>query len=820
MKTRLLSLFVALLATTALWAYDLKFGNLYYNILTDSTVGVVRDDSYASLTTVTIPSTFSHNGTVYTVTEIKYWAFKECAELTSVTIPGSVTYIGGSAFADCTGLTSVNISHGLTTIGGGAFYNCTSLTSVTIPSSVTYIEGSAFAGCSSLATITIPNSVTNIGQDAFEGTPWYENQPDGAIYINNMLYNYKGTMPSKTSITVKEGTVSICQYAFYEQITLVSITFPNSLKSIGKCAFAYCNGLTSITIPNGVTTIGEQAFRSCDFLTSITIPNSVTSIEEEAFYSCRRLTSITIPNSITTIGIRVFEDCRGLTSVSIPNSVTSIESTAFGNCTGLTSIVIPSSVTSIGNWAFKECTSLASVSIPSSVTSVGEYAFKGTPWFENHPTGVVYINNMLYAYNGTMPSNTSIAVKAGTVSICQGAFRGCTGLTSITIPDGVTTIGLWAFRDCKGLESITIANTVTSIGNWAFLNCTGLTSVTIPNGMKSIGNNIFDGCTGLTSVTIPNSVTSIGIAAFSGCRRLTSLTLPDSLIWIGGGAFSGCTGLTSVTLPNSLIWIGGETFSKCTGLTSITIPSKVTSIGDWAFADCTGLTSMTICAETPPTIYSETYKNVPTNVVMYIPCGKRNTYAAAEWWNLLSNYTETMTATVSLKSQDNDQGTVVMKKQATTCEDNTAIIEAIAKENYRFARWSDGNTDNPRTIIVTGDTTYTAEFGSNLCTITVIYDNMKGAVTGTGNYTIGTQVCLEATPNSGYEFVKWSDGKTYNPYKFPATGDLTLEAEFRSTTAVENVSADTPAPRKIFRNGQVLILREGKTFTTTGVEVK
>ena len=750
MKTRLLSLFVALLATTALWSYDLKFGNLYYNILTDSTVGVVRDGSYASLTTVTIPSTFSHNGTVYTVTEIKFWAFKECAKLTSVTIPGSVTYI----------------------------------------------EGSAFAGCSSLATITIPNSVTNIGQDAFEGTPWYENQPDGAIYINNMLYNYKGTMPSNTSITVKEGTVSICQYAFYEQIKLVSITFPNSLKSIGKCAFAYCNGLTSITIPYGVTTIGEQAFRSCDFLTSITIPNSVTSIEEEAFYSCRRLTSITIPNSITTIGIRVFEGCRGLTSVSIPNSVTSIESTALGNCTGLTSIVIPSSVTSIGNWAFKECTSLASVSIPSSVTSVGEYAFKGTPWFENHPTGVVYINNMLYAYNGTMPSNTSIAVKAGTVSICQGAFRGCTGLTSITIPNGVTTIGVWAFRDCKGLESITIANTVTSIGNWAFLNCTGLTSVTIPNGMKSIGNNIFSGCTGLTSLTIPDSVT-----------------------WIGSSASSGCTGLTSVTLLNSLIWIGGEAFSKCTGLTSITIPSKVTGIGDWAFADCTGLTSITICAETPPTIYLETYKNVPTNVVMYIPCGKRNTYAAAEWWNLLNNYTETMTAIVSLKSQDNDQGTVVMKKQAT-CEDNTAIIEAIAKEDFCFARWSDGNTDNPRTIIVTGDTTYTAEFKSNLCTITVIYDTKKGCVSGGGNYTYGTQVRLEASANSGYEFVKWSDGKTYNPYIFTATKDLTLEAEFRSTTAVENVSADTPAPRKILRNGQVLILRDGKIFTPTGVEVR
>ncbi len=68
--------------------------------------------------------------------------------------------------------------------------------------------------------------------------------------------------------------------------------------------------------------------------------------------------------------------------------------------------------------------------------------------------------------------------------------------------------------------------------------------------------------------------------------------------------------------------------------------------------------------------------------------------------------------------------------------------------------------------------------------------------------------------------MKWSDGKTYNPYKFPATRDLTLEAEFRSTTAVENVSADTHAPRKIFRNGQVLILRDGKIFTPTGMEVR
>lgn len=50
-----------------------------------------------------------------------------------------------------------------------AFDGCTSLTSVTIPSSVTSIGGSVFSGCSRLTSVTIPDSVTSIGNWAFEG---------------------------------------------------------------------------------------------------------------------------------------------------------------------------------------------------------------------------------------------------------------------------------------------------------------------------------------------------------------------------------------------------------------------------------------------------------------------------------------------------------------------------------------------------------------------------------------------------------------------------------------------------------------------------
>ena len=359
-------------------------------------------------------------------------AFSRCNGLTSVTIPNSVTTIGQSAFRDCSGLTSVTIPNSVTSIGSGAFEYCSGLTSVTIPNSVTSIGSYAFWDCSGLTSITIPNSVTSIGSSAFEGTAWYDNQPDGLVYADNVAYKYKGTMPANTAITLKEGTIAITQ-----------------------SAFEYCSGLTSVTIPNSVTSIGSYAFRDCSGLTSVTIPNSVTSIGDAAFADCRGLTSVTIPNSVTSIGTSAFNGCSGLTSVTIPNSVTSIDSYAFSRCSSLTSVTIPNSVTSIGKGAFYGCSGLTSVTIPDSVTSIGSYAFSDCS------------------------GRTSVTIPNSVTSIGDYAFYYCSGLTSVTIPNSVTSIGLWAFSDCRGLKSVTIPNSVTSIGDYAFNGCIGLTSMKV-----------------------------------------------------------------------------------------------------------------------------------------------------------------------------------------------------------------------------------------------------------------------------------------------------------------------------------------------------
>ena len=380
-----------------------------------------------------------------------------------VTIPERVTYDGAT--------------YSVTSIGEFAFKDCTGLTSVTIPTSVTSIGEEAFRGCTGLTSVTIPNSVTEIGYSAFGGTPWYNNQPDGVVYIGKVAYEFKGEMASGTAINIKEGTVSISGYAFYGCTGLTSITIPNSVTSIGEFAFSGCTGLSSVTIPSSVTSIGKSAFSGCTGLTSVTIPNSVTEIGWSAFRGCAGLTSVTIPNSVTEIGWSAFEGCTDLTSVTIPNSVTSIGGSAFRDCTGLTSVTIPNSVTSIGESVFYGCTALTSVTIPNSVTEIGRFAFEGTPWYNNQPDGVVYIGKMAYKFKGEMASGTAINIKEGTVSICPSAFEGCTAMTSVTIPNSVTTIGYDTFLGCTGLTSMTIPNSVTSIGGSAFSGCTGLKKI-------------------------------------------------------------------------------------------------------------------------------------------------------------------------------------------------------------------------------------------------------------------------------------------------------------------------------------------------------
>ena len=257
-------------------------------------------------------------------------------------------------------------------------------------------------------------------------------------------------------------------------------------------------------------------------------------------------------------------------------------------------VIIENGVTTISSYSFYYCTNLASIIIPDSVTSIGHDAFYNTAWYNNQPDGLVYAGNVAYKYKGTMPNNSSIAIRSGTKSITDYAFSNCNGLKSVTIPDSVTSIGERAFYYCTNLASIIIPDSVTSIGERAFYECSCLTSIDIPDSVTSIGDYAFCECSRLTSATIGNSVTSIGICMFKNCSVLTSVTIGNSVTSIGDYAFYLCPVLTSVNIPDSVTSIGENAFNGCSGLTNVTIGNSVKSIGDGAFCDCTGLASVNI----------------------------------------------------------------------------------------------------------------------------------------------------------------------------------------------------------------------------------
>ena len=523
-------------------------------------------------------------------------AFNGCGNMTSVTIPSSVFYIGSDAFANCNKLEiidgiryadtyllkvidktreSYTIKDGTRWLGNESFQGCV-MSTVTLPISVEKIGVGAFEDCGNLLSITLSDNLSSIGASSFKNCVSLSSLviPDGVIHIGNGAFH---DCSSLESITIPESITSIGDNTFSGCTALTEINISDSISMIGDNAFLDCSSLRSINIPNSVFSIGEGAFKGCVSLSSsITIPSGVKTISPSLFYDCLSLQSVIIQDGVNKIDNCAFYNCSSLRSIVIPESVSSIEYRAFWNCSALEQLNLPKGITAIHGQTFYNCSSLTEITIPENMqvidTRIGNSSSGSWEPFERCCFKKIVILSPIVAEN------------------FAGHFNSSRNSAQIVVfPEGITKINDGVFDGFNMLQSFQIPSTVTSIGNNSFRNCTSLKSIIIPNGITSIGSESFTGCSSLLSISLPETIKSIGERAFNGCSMLSCEIVLPQIKDIKDGIFMGCSSITSIVLQNGITSIGNSSFNGCTSLNNISIPETVTSIGNGAFKNCTSL---------------------------------------------------------------------------------------------------------------------------------------------------------------------------------------------------------------------------------------
>ncbi len=418
MKKNLLYFFLCLILMLVLCisaSADTTSGDYKYRELDDGTIMIMEYNG--TDTDLVLPETLDG----YSVSTI-YHHFSNAEsvkELTSLTIPDTLTAIQPGAFTFTPKLTEIHVSKDHPTLAfiDGVLYNkehksiirylqTNTAETFDIPDGIKLIEEDAFFR-SQLVTVNIPGSVEQIDREGF-------NQCDQLKELN-----------------MAEGLKTIGKAVIFNCSSLEEITFPSTVTEVDEYNCTACDNLKEIrvdpanpvlevidgalinkrdglliahphqreaevcTIPEGVKRIGPHAFDSNKFIKEVHFPDTLISLGEFAFAYCDNLAEIIMPDSVTEMDISVFNSCRNvhtlhissglnkiktnfsflpITELNIPDTVTEIYN-SFNYLKNVTNIIVPSGVTKIGNNSFYSCENLSSLTIPASVTEIGEIRY-------------------------------------------------------------------------------------------------------------------------------------------------------------------------------------------------------------------------------------------------------------------------------------------------------------------------------------------------------------------------------------------------------------------------------------------------------------
>lgn len=566
----------------------------------------------------------------------------------------------------------------------------------------------------------------------------------------------------------------------------------NLQQSVYAPWYSIRDSIKSVVINSGVTSIGNDAFSECDSLASVSLPNTVTKIGKSAFYSCASLKTIVFPNSLTTIGRMAFMD-SGLTSVTLPNSVTSVGSQAFDYCKNLTEPIyndylfarlprkyegeytVKDGIKVICDVAFCDCSKLTGVKFPESLIEIGSCAFEGCGNLQSvtipknvETIGVIAFMTIVYDYmNREMKCNlTAINVDSDNqyYASVNGVLYDKNIKTLIQYPLG------------KKNYVFNLPNTVDSISGYA---CYGalFSELNLPNSLKIIDRMAFLGCNNLSKLTIPNSVEKIYPVAFEGCINLTELTIGSGIQYIGGGAF---------TLDSA----------KCKSVVCLAEKVPSTVCNDCSELPVEGSNADIISVQTVThNEWGDSYKEIDQgNLKIFVPTASLSAYQNDDMWGryhiIPISAEQTETTDVTITASENSVNIVWPSISGA------ASYELVIKDKS----------------------------GKVVCTL--IFD-AQGQLTSIAFNAPGRR-SPNQTQTAGFSF-------TVTGLENNTSYDLTITAKNGSgttldqkttsfttgTNAIDQITNDqSQTSNKSIRNGHLYILRDGKTYTVQGQEIK
>lgn len=548
----------------------------------------VRIDRYTgSDVSVTVPETILG----LPVVEIGSNAFDGCGDITSLTLPDTITRINDSAFFLCESLMDIELPIGLKYIGDAAFGDCYALETIVLPSGLTQVGANLFFQCTSLQNVTIPDSLTEMGLGMFSACYVLESVklPAGMTRIPDDLF---WGCDNLREVEIPAGIESIGKYAFVNT-ALTSLTLPEGLEYIDEYAFLGCK-LSSLTLPSTVKELAAYAFQGSS-LTEIDLNEGLERIGYQAFYGTP-LSCAEIPSTVTQVGDGCFQACPNLETVAVAkgnasytvrdNILYSADMTTlmFSPVANSGAVNVPASVRIIAEGAFHNNTLVTSITFAGPLSSLGKECFTGCS------------------------ALTELAIPQGVTELPFGCMWACSSLEKVTLPDSLVTIGDWAFMECRALTGIDLPDSVTSIEKDAF-HCP-LTSFRMPEAMTSLPDNTLSN-TQVNALYVHPKVTYIGLNNLYGVDPTvygvagtyaesfalangyafeaiewemgpdSCLTLPADLVRIEAGAFIG-TAAELVVIPEGCTFIGANAFAD-SSLASACIPASVTDIGAAAF---------------------------------------------------------------------------------------------------------------------------------------------------------------------------------------------------------------------------------------------